>query len=77
MAKSLDEEDEVTEKDAFMSAEMSDQKPEPATLQVAGESPATCKLDIEERVREIDIAERDPNDMNGHIKVSVIVFLCK
>ena len=73
MAKSLEDEDLLTEKDAFMSAEMSDKKPEPATLQVAGESPATCRVDIEERVREIDLAERDPNGMNGHIKVGIHV----
>ena len=52
-----------------MSAEMSDQKSEPATLQVGGEDPASCRVYIEERIKDIDFAERDPNDMNGHLKV--------
>jgi len=51
-----------------MSAEMSaEQKTEPATLQVGGED---IKVDMEgSGEREIDIHERDPTDMNGHIKV--------
>lgn len=51
-----------------MSAEMSDQKSDPATLQVAGEE---VKLSGEEEHKEveIDMSERDPNDMNAQIKV--------
>ena len=51
-----------------MSAEMSDQKSEPATLQVAGEE---VKLNGEQK-DEIDLTERDPNDMNAQVKVLII-----
>lgn len=49
-----------------MSAEMSDQKSEPATLQVAGED---VKLNGEQKDEEIDLSERDPNDMNAQVKI--------
>lgn len=52
-----------------MSAEMSgteEQKCDPAMLQVGGEE---CKLSIPETRESLDLRDRDPNQLNDHVKV--------